>query len=117
MTSNNWTDITKVEDIHSIVEASHEQPQLIYKHSTRCNLSATIKYSLEKWDKTNQVLPIHYLDLISYRSVSDFIEQHFGIMHESPQIIIIHQGKVIYDEDHFRINGEDIEKALQASLA
>ena len=117
MSTHSWPHIKSVQDIDRIIDASHEKPQLIYKHSTRCNLSATVKLRLEQWDKTARLLPIHYLDLISYRSVSDYIEKHFKVLHESPQVLIISKGQSIYDEDHFRINGEDIEKALHTAMA
>lgn len=114
--TNNWSEITSIDQISNIVADSQESPQLIYKHSTRCNLSATIYDHLRKWDLQKKVVTIHYLDLIAYRQVSNYIEQHFGILHESPQVIILYGGKPIYDEDHFRITGEKIEEVL-ASVA
>jgi len=112
--ANNWSDITSIDHISNIVADSHESPQLIFKHSTRCNLSATIYDHLRNWDLAKKAVPIHYLDLIAYRQVSDYIEKHFGILHESPQIILLHGGKPVYDEDHFRIQGEKIEEVLSS---
>lgn len=110
--TNNWSEITSIDQISNIVADSHESPQLIYKHSTRCNLSSTIYDHLRNWDLKKKVVAIHYLDLIAYRQVSDYIEKQFGILHESPQVIILHNGKPVYDEDHYRIKGEKIEEVL-----
>ena len=55
----------------------------------------------------------YYLDLIAYRAVSNAIEHNYGIMHESPQILVIRNGKCIYDESHNGISMEDITEQIQ----
>ena len=51
---------------------------------------------------------VYYLDLLSYRSISNLIAEKFDVHHESPQIIVITNGEVSYDESHLDINVNDI---------
>ena len=108
----NWNQVRTIAEIHQIIEASHKAPQLIFKHSIRCNLSGSIHHHLSEWFSTDKPLRFHYLDLISYREVSDFIEQHFGILHESPQVILLIGGNVVFHTSHFRIKGDQIDHIL-----
>nr|WP_262919899.1 thioredoxin family protein [Niabella hibiscisoli] len=52
------------------------------------------------------------MDLIDNRPVSNKVASHYGIEHESPQVLLIKDGKCIFDESHSAIYMEDIvEKA------
>jgi bacillithiol system protein YtxJ len=45
----------------------------------------------------------YYLDLLAYRSVSNAVAQHYGIEHQSPQVLLIKEGKCVYSETHMAI--------------
>lgn len=56
--------------------------------------------------------------VIESRSLSLHLAQHFGIDHASPQVILIKDGKPVFDTSHNRITGKTIEEAMQdAGLA
>ena len=48
--------------------------------------------------------PMYFLDLISYRNVSNAIADEFGVLHQSPQILVVKDGKCIYDDSHMGID-------------
>lgn len=106
----NWNKLESEETLETIKNLSNEQPVLIFKHSTRCSISATALDRFErKWDdtKANGLQP-YYLDLIRFREISNKIASEFGIYHESPQILVIKDGKSIYDESHYGISFEEV---------
>jgi len=107
-----WKVLTSNEQVDRVVKDSFTSPQVIFKHSIRCSLSESIYNHLNEWNKDQQVLTIHYLDIINYRPVSNYIEALFGILHESPQIILLQQGKVQYHESHYRIKGDKLEEEV-----
>ena len=109
----NWTNLVKVEDFDRLIYLSDSTPILIFKHSTRCSVSLMAKRSLEaEWNFSSaQVIP-YYLDLITYRPLSNRISEQFNIMHESPQAILLKNGKAVYHASHSDINAEDIGKHL-----
>ncbi len=102
-----WNNLRNVESLESLKSLSAKQPQVIFKHSTRCSISSMIKNRLEKAQAPDE-LNFHFLDLIAFRSLSDRIAEEFLVEHESPQILLIKNGACIYDESHNAILMDDI---------
>jgi len=106
-----WKTLNEEKQIAEVVELSHERPQLIFKHSTRCSISSMAKSRLERdWNLEN-VEP-WYLDLIAYRSVSNAIASQLGVHHESPQAILLKDGLVVYNASHNSISAFEIANNL-----
>ncbi|MGE9312993.1 bacillithiol system redox-active protein YtxJ [Niabella sp. CJ426] len=106
-----WITLDSEEQLEALNQKSFEKPQLIFKHSTRCSISSVIKNRLYK-NELPGAIDFYYLDLIANRPVSNKIADQYGIEHESPQVLLIKDGKCIFDESHSAIYMEDIvEKA------
>ena len=105
-----WKNLDSEIQIESIIEESHSSPQVIFKHSTTCPISGMAKRRLEG-DWTLDIKP-YYLDLLSYRSISNAIADKFNVRHESPQIILIHNGKAIYNESHLDISVSNLSQSI-----
>ena len=103
----NWIPLQKDTQLEEIRAKSTGRPQLIFKHSTRCSTSALVKSRLERSQQPDAI-DFYYLDLISYRPLSEKITETFFIEHESPQVLLILDGQCIYDESHIGINMADI---------
>jgi bacillithiol system protein YtxJ len=50
--------------------------------------------------------------LIRYRPVSNEVARVFSIQHESPQVLLVHKGKVIYNTSHNGIQFEALKDIL-----
>ena len=62
------------------------------------------------WDlESTQAIPV-YLDLIQYRNLSDKLASDLGVRHESPQVLLVKNGKCIYTASHSQIDVEDIKE-------
>jgi len=107
-----WNPIKEEIHIQQIVRQSYDTPQLIFKHSTRCSISALALGRLEK-KGMNPSPTCHLLDLIAERPLSNAIAEQFRVHHESPQVLLIHNGECVYDESHLAIDPEDITEQLQ----
>jgi bacillithiol system protein YtxJ len=103
----NWNPLDKLAQLASIKDESYNQPQVIFKHSTRCAISSMAKSRLEKKQFPKEV-SFFFLDLIKYRDISNTIENDFNVDHESPQVLIIKNGECVYDESHNGINMDEI---------
>lgn len=100
-------------DVDSLSNNPDVKAVLILKHSTRCSISSMALDRLERtWKLSEKEVPTYFLDLLSYRNVSLAIEQHYGVPHESPQVLIIKNGKCIYVASHSDICAPDIEAIL-----
>lgn len=102
-----WIALESEEQLAAIQSRSFEQPVVIFKHSTRCSTSSMVKSRLERSD-TPEGIAFYYLDLIRYRSVSNRVAEMFGVEHESPQVLLIRDGKCVYDESHMAIRMEEL---------
>ena len=113
---NNWTPLDTEAQLEAIKQESHERPVLIFKHSTRCSISSTAWARLERnWkkDEVGSVKP-YYLDLLTFRSVSNKIAQEFDVEHESPQVLLISRGECVYNASHFDISFDSIKEQVSA---
>ncbi len=110
---NNWKSLNDISQLDQIEKESFEKPVVIFKHSISCGLSAMTRYQLERdWDFESEDLSFYYLDLINYRAVSNEIAERYGVIHQSPQIIILKDGKVDYNTSHHKISVSDLKQAL-----
>lgn len=107
----NWIDLKNNGQIKEIIENSKTRPQIIFKHSTRCSISAMAKGRLER-----SIVPenadFYFLDLIARRNISNEVSSQFNVPHESPQILVIKNGDCIYDESHGSISMDEIEEQV-----
>lgn len=111
--TSQWKSLTDIATLEEIKEKSKAKPVVIFKHSTRCGISMMAKHQLESdWNFDEQDLDFYYLDLLRYRDVSNEVSRQFGITHHSPQIIVIKNGKAVFDTSHHMISN----KAIRASL-
>ncbi|WP_297336650.1 bacillithiol system redox-active protein YtxJ [Algoriphagus sp.] len=110
----NWIKLTTHNQIEELKSISMERPVLIFKHSTRCSISSmSLDRLLRNWKEEDQAKVVPYLlDLIAYRSISDQIESDFAVAHQSPQVILIKQGKAVFEDSHFGISYDRIMEKL-----
>ncbi|MGK7389626.1 MAG: bacillithiol system redox-active protein YtxJ [Candidatus Cyclobacteriaceae bacterium M2_1C_046] len=109
-----WKDLRSTDKLSEIKEKSHEKPVVLFKHSTRCSISSMILSRLQgDWDPEEMAdVDFYYLDLIAHRDVSNKIAEEFDVVHQSPQIIVIRNGDVVYHDSHNGIS----YKALKNNL-
>lgn len=108
-----WLPLTTEAQVEAIRAKSDSKPQVIFKHSTRCSISSM---ALTRLERTFEPLEadFHFLDILSYRPISNLVAETFQVNHESPQVLVIIKGECVYEESHSGINFDEI--AAQAQL-
>lgn len=107
--SMNWHPLTDLAQLDVLVEQSYQHPVLIFKHSTRCSISSMALSRLERdWQEGNGTPAPYYLDLIAYRPVSNAIAERLGVEHQSPQVLLLRNGKCVYHASHSAIRFQEI---------
>lgn len=105
-----WIKLTQMETLEEIAEDSHNQPIAILKHSTSCGISRMVLRQFEQnYNLEQDSVKLYFLDLLSYRDISNKIATRFNVPHESPQLIVIKDGKSIYDASHSEIDVNKLE--------
>src|SRR5690606_29976563 len=105
-----WSILEHIDPLDMIIQNSWEKPVLIFKHSTRCIISQSALRSFENKSDLEDKMPLYYSDLLQYRNISNEIAEVFGITHQSPQILMIKNGIVIYNESHEGIDAEVLKE-------
>lgn len=110
-----WNTLESQDQIGQIKKESQELPVLIFKHSTRCNISRATLDRLERNWKEAELpeMKLYFLDLLSYRQISDQIAEEFEVWHESPQVLIIRNERSTFDTSHFNIDFQKIKEAVK----
>ncbi len=104
----NWTELTDLGQLNEIIAISNEKPVAIFKHSTRCSVSRmALKQFENEFNSSDKVTP-YFLDLIAHRDISNEIASRFGVTHQSPQLILIKEGKAIYNVSHSDIDAVEL---------
>lgn len=109
--------LTSISELNEALQVADNEPVVLYKHSTRCNISDDALRLLETEGAKVEMPRSYYLDLIRYREVSNAIEERLGVRHQSPQVLVVFRGQVLYHKSHWRISIEAILNAAKAALA
>lgn len=108
-----WNDLTQLKQLEDIIEESAEIPVVIFKHSTRCSIS---RMALKNFEKEYTIdegkLKPYFLDLLEHRDVSNEIASRFDVQHQSPQLILIKNGKAVYNSSHSDIDAAMVKDKL-----
>lgn len=106
-----WIPLTELEQVESIKASSGKS--IIFKHSTRCSISMMAKKKFElDGDAIPENIPVYYLDLLSYRDLSNAIAELFQVHHQSPQLLVIKAGQCTFEATHGEISAEEAAEQL-----
>ncbi|MEW9670233.1 bacillithiol system redox-active protein YtxJ [Ammoniphilus sp. 3BR4] len=101
--------LKSIEDLNEFVQQPGKQ--LLFKHSTACPVSAEAYGEFHAFLKESDTSAAEVL-VIEDRPVSNKIAEQFGIKHESPQIFLLEDGKVVWHASHWKITHQSIKEAL-----
>ena len=108
-----WIPLEDLSMIDTLIKDSFNKTVVIYKHSTTCGLSQMKKSKMEEdWDFSPDDMDFYYLDLLRKRPISNDIESRFKVLHESPQLLMIKDGKVVFHTSHHKVTVATIKSEL-----
>lgn len=111
----NMKHLETLQDLQDALAASTEKPVVLFKHSTRCPVShAANKVYLDFiYEHDDDEALFTYLDLINHRDISNAMAKELGVPHESPQAIVVKDGKPVWNASHFNIKAEALAEAIK----
>lgn len=101
--------LKSIEDLNNFVEQPGKH--ILFKHSTTCPISAKAHEEFQSFVEETKVDAAQVF-VIEDRPVSNHIAEKFDIKHESPQIFLIEDGKVIWNTSHWKITRSSIKEAV-----
>ena len=103
-----WKPIESEDDLKIAIDNSYAYKVAIFKHSPSCFISKTVLRNFEKeiesLENTDDIAELYFLDLLAYRPLSNKIAEDLGVRHESPQLLVVENGKVINNASHQNIS-------------
>jgi bacillithiol system protein YtxJ len=108
------TEFTSLEDWKERLSASAEDAFFVFKHSTTCPISARARDRVEVFlDGAGADIPDFVLvKVIEARPISNKIADDLGVRHQSPQLILVRNGKSVWEKSHHLIDADNIQEAL-----
>jgi bacillithiol system protein YtxJ len=108
-----WIPLTDLGQLNEISQLSNEKPVVVFKHSTRCNISRmALKQFENEYDLSDNEVTTYFLDLIAFRDISNEIASRFNVVHQSPQLLLIVGGKSVYDVSHSSIDADELKSKI-----
>lgn len=106
--------LTSIDELDALLEASREGPVLLFKHSLTCPISATAHGAFRRFleSRRGEGARFALVEVQRARPVSDAIAERTGIRHESPQAILLRDGRAVWNASHWRIDEAALERAL-----
>ncbi len=107
-------------DVHSLdaaIAESRERPVLLFKHSRYCGVSCEALDELQSHieARTEGNAAYKMITVQTHRPVSDAASERLGLRHETPQAILLRDGKVVWNASHFRITAMQLDQVLRNS--
>lgn len=108
------TRLTTIEQLNTALEASHHKPLLLFKHSTRCPISAAAYQQVISYleDEPNESIEYGIIYVVEDRPTSLEVADLIGIKHESPQVILVKDKKAIWNTSHSYITSRALKDEL-----
>lgn len=110
------TKMTTNEQLLNTLDSSNQRAVLLFKHSTRCPISARAYEEVSAYlqNQPNEQLDYAMIDVIADRPVSNEAAESLNIKHESPQVILVIQGAPVWHISHSHITTEALRGKLDS---
>jgi bacillithiol system protein YtxJ len=105
-------DLLQDRDLEELLDKSTTDPVLIFKHSTQCPISEQAYQEFIDFAEGAQRMACGSVLVIENRKLSNAIAERFGVRHESPQALLIKDGRVIWHASHWSITLDSLNDAL-----
>ena len=112
-----------VDELHRLIDESQSRPILLFKHSHSCGVSMEALDELvthlndrgPERSAPRDSRPLQYamVTVQTHRAISNAVAQRLGVRHETPQALLIRDGRVVWSASHFRVTAAAVEDAIR----
>ena len=109
----NWFTIKSKDQLQELDRLSKEKLMVIFKHSSSCPISKMVFKRFQKEaDFEDEKADLFYVNVLDQRDISNAIAEHYGVLHQSPQLIIIKNEDVVHHASHSAIVPSAVNRFL-----
>lgn len=107
----NMTKLGTIEELEVLVEKN--EPYVLFKHSTTYPISHGAYTEFQAYCSEERAVPAYYLYVQDARDVSNRVAEQYSIKHESPQVLYIKDGMVVWNTSHWNIKKDALEENIK----
>ena len=105
---SNFNSVSDSAALEELFARSHEGPVLLFKHSSSCPISARAYSQMEGVET-----PVSIVVVQQSRELSREIEQRTGVRHETPQALVLRDGRAVWNASHFDVTAQAVRQAVK----
>jgi len=106
--ANNFSPVSDASALEQLFERSNAEPVLLFKHSNACPISARAYRQME-----GVKVPISIIVVQDERDLSREVATRTGVRHETPQALVLRNGRAAWAASHFDISADAVEQAVR----
>ncbi len=107
----------KISTEADVASALAQPLAVVYKHSPICPTSGIAYEEMSSLRRLHEDVPVYLVDVVHSRPLSRYIAERVGVVHASPQVIILRAGVPAWHGSHFDLSAEAIGRRLTSLKA
>ena len=104
--------VREIADSAALAAAIENPRAVLFKHSTRCPVSAYVIDEVMEFAEDHPEWPVYVLKVIEQRPLSNEAAERLGVRHESPQAFVLRQGRVSWHGSHNEVTAEALQRQV-----
>ena len=106
---NKFLEIDDRTALDNLLTDSKQKPVIVFKHSNACSISSRAYREMEKVEADVNILVVQMA-----REVSRDLANLTGVRHETPQVIVLRDGKAVWNASHFDVQAGAVVEAVES---
>ena len=94
-----------------------ESIAILFKHSTRCNISEAAYQEVSSFEASHPQVPVYLIDVVEDRAAAQYVAEQVSVPHQSPQVILLQEGRAVGHASHFDLAGEALQEQVETCLS
>lgn len=96
--------------LDAVFDRSAREPLLLFLHAPNCPIGLNAFWEMKRSGESAALV-----DVTRQRTLTRAIEQRTGVRHESPRVMVLHDGAALWHASHYDITAEAVQHALRAA--
>ena len=114
---SSFKDINTLEELEGVLAESNTRPALLFKHSITCPISTRAFREFESFlESADPAVTYRLITVQTARPVSDEAATRLSLRHETPQAILVNNGREIWNASHFDITSSSLQEAVRGVI-
>lgn len=111
---DNLEELNTIHELDCALDESRQRPVLLFKHSLTCPISSRAFAEFqEHLERADPRISYKLITVQTARAVSNEVASRLRLAHESPQAILIRNGRDVWNASHSEITAAALDRAIR----